>query len=69
MTNASDPEMKLLKETLNVYFEKMSGMDKRNMSDARITVEVANLAYVGRILEYFGGQMGKFVENGVATGT
>ena len=28
---ASDPEMKLLKETLNVYFEKMSGIDKRNM--------------------------------------
>ena len=28
---ASDPEMRLLKETLNVYFEKMSGIDKRNM--------------------------------------
>jgi predicted unusual protein kinase regulating ubiquinone biosynthesis (AarF/ABC1/UbiB family) len=28
---ASDPQMKLLKATLNVYFEKMSGPDQRNM--------------------------------------
>ncbi len=38
---ASDPEMKLLKETLNVYFEKMSGMDKRNMMSRLVRHTVA----------------------------
>ena len=41
---ASDPQMKLLKATLNVYFEKMSGLDQRNMMARLVRHTVAGAA-------------------------
>ena len=41
---ASDPQMKLLKETLNVYFEKMSSVDQRNMMARLVRHTVAGAA-------------------------
>ena len=43
---ASDPQMKLLKQTLDVYFEKMSVPDKRNMM-ARLVRNTVNGAADG----------------------
>ena len=41
---ASDPQMKLLKQTLDVYFERMSGVDKRNMMARLVRHTVAGAA-------------------------
>ena len=41
---ASDPQMKLLKQTLDVYFERMGGVDKRNMMARLVRNSVAGAA-------------------------
>ena len=41
---ASDPQMKLLKQTLDVYFERMGGVDKRNMMARLVRNTVAGAA-------------------------
>ncbi len=62
---ASDPQMKLLKQTLDVYFERMGGVDKRNMMARLIRNTVAGAPdgmRLGEILKGAGPVLQKMLQ-------
>ena len=62
---ASDPQMKLLKQTLDIYFERMGGLDKRNMMARLVRHTVAGASdgiRFGELLKGAGPIMQKMMQ-------